>query len=131
MILARASEWNKHRAAIRGVQESILQGEFDDDEPVMVDISSLPLEDLEPVPYDVIEAASVYAGDRLDRCPNRHDAEGPSRGPDGGDGGGGASPPLPDPAKSHLAAISTSTKFRELFLGPWAQLSTVKVMSVG
>ena len=64
LILARASEWNKHRAAIRGVQESILQGEFDDDEPVMVDVASLPEEDLAPVPYDVMEAAGVYAEDR-------------------------------------------------------------------
>ena len=39
LVLARASEWNRHRAAIRGVQEGIVGGEFDDDEPVMVDIS--------------------------------------------------------------------------------------------
>ena len=123
LILARASEWKRHRAAIRGVQESILQGEFDDDEPVMVDVSSLPQEDLEPVPYDVLEAASVYAEDRPGRRPNRHDAAGSSQGPGGGDGGGVPSP-SPDPARSLLAAVSPGAKFRVLFLGPWAQLNT-------
>ena len=42
LILARASEWNRHRAAIRGVQTSIRKGEFDDEEPNMVRISDLP-----------------------------------------------------------------------------------------
>ena len=118
LILARASEWNRHRAAIRGVQESILQGEFDDDEPVMVDIASLPLEALEPVPYDVMEAAGVYADDRPSRRPNRRDADGPAQGPSIGDGDGGAALPLPDPSRSLLAAMGPSSQFKVLFLEP-------------
>ena len=91
----------------------------------MVDISSLPQEDLEPVPYDVLEAAGVYAEDRPGRRPNRLDAEESGQGPGGGDGGGGVPSPSPDPARSLLAAASPGTKFRVLFLGP-----LVKAMSV-
>ena len=59
LVLDRASEWNRHRAAIRGVQQSIVDGEFDDDEPVAVRVSDLPPEKLEPAPFKVLEAAGA------------------------------------------------------------------------
>ena len=33
LILARAGEWARHRAAIRGVEDAMDRGEFDDEEP--------------------------------------------------------------------------------------------------
>ncbi len=59
LILARSSEWQRHRAAIRGVDEGIDKGEFDDDEPEAVEIHELDAEVLAPVPYEELKAAGV------------------------------------------------------------------------
>ena len=48
LILARASDWERQRLVIRGVQESIEKGEMDADEPELVSIDGLPPEKLEP-----------------------------------------------------------------------------------
>ena len=66
LILARANEWDLHRAVIRGVQAGILSAEFDDDEPVLVLIADLPQEALEPVPFAVLQAAGVGTGKKVD-----------------------------------------------------------------
>ncbi len=50
LTLARSSEWQRYRAAIRDVGDGIEAGEFDDDDPVAVEISELPEEVLAPVP---------------------------------------------------------------------------------
>ena len=59
MILARTSEWEKFRNTIKGVDDGIEAGEFDDDDPVTVEISSVPEEALLPVPYSELKAAGV------------------------------------------------------------------------
>ena len=79
LILARASEWNRHRAAIRGVQASIEKGEFDEDEPGMVRISDLPEEDLAPIPFEELEAAGVFPDERVERRKRAEDKGAPSR----------------------------------------------------
>ena len=38
LILAKSSEWTRHRAQIRGVDLGIEAGEFDDDDPIAVEI---------------------------------------------------------------------------------------------
>ena len=50
LLVARSSEWKNQRARIRGVREAIEQGDFDDDEPELREISSVPTEDLRPIP---------------------------------------------------------------------------------
>ena len=59
LILARTSEWEKFRNIIRGVDDGIEAGKFDDDDPVTVEISSVPEEALLPVPYSELKAAGV------------------------------------------------------------------------
>lgn len=49
-MLARAGEWKSRRDIIRGVRLSIEEGDFDDDEPEVVDIASVPPERLKPIP---------------------------------------------------------------------------------
>ena len=44
LILARTSEWEKFRNTIKGVDDGIEAGEFDDDDPLTVEISSVPEE---------------------------------------------------------------------------------------
>ena len=57
LILARAQEWNKHRAAIKGIQDDILRGHLDDDEPKAILIEDVSPEKLAPVPYEILEKA--------------------------------------------------------------------------
>ena len=59
LILARTAEWHKYRAIIKGVDDGIEAGEFDDDEPAAVEIDSVPEEALLPVPYEELLAAGV------------------------------------------------------------------------
>ena len=50
LILARAGEWKDQRDRIRGVCRSIKQGDFDDEEPEVVEIASVPKQQLIPIP---------------------------------------------------------------------------------
>ena len=59
LILVRSSEWHRYRAVIKGVDDGIEAGEFDDDEPEAVEISMIPEEALLPVPYGELKAAGV------------------------------------------------------------------------
>ena len=59
LILARTAEWDKYRAIIKGVDDGIEAGEFDDDEPAAVEIDSVPEEALLPVPYEELLAAGA------------------------------------------------------------------------
>ena len=57
LVLSRAQEWNRHRAAIKGIQDDILRGDFDDDDPKAILIEDVPPEKLAPVPYEILEKA--------------------------------------------------------------------------
>ena len=59
LILARQTEWHKYRAIIKGIDDGIEAGEFDDDDPLAVEIDSVPEEALLPVPYEELLAAGV------------------------------------------------------------------------
>ena len=50
LILARAGELEELRARIRGVRRSIELGDFDNEEPEMVDLSTVPAAHLAPIP---------------------------------------------------------------------------------
>ena len=58
-ILARAADWERQRSVIKRVQEGILRGEFDAEEPELVAIDRLAAEALEPLPTEVLEDAGV------------------------------------------------------------------------
>ena len=63
LILAKANEWSKHKAVIKGIEEAIQAGEFDDEEPVMVVPADLPPERLEPLSYDeLLDAGAIGQG---------------------------------------------------------------------
>ena len=59
LVLARTAEWDKYRAIIKGVDDGIEAGEFDDDEPAAIEIDSVPEEALLPVPYGELLAAGA------------------------------------------------------------------------
>ena len=59
LILARQTEWHNYRAIINGIDDGIEAGEFDDDDPLAVEIDSVPEEALLPVPYEELLAAGV------------------------------------------------------------------------
>jgi len=60
LIMARSQEWKGFRDVIKGVDESIEAGEFDDEDPKMVAIETVPPEKLEPLPYAELEAAGIF-----------------------------------------------------------------------
>ena len=62
LIPAHASDWERHRAAIIGVQEGVRRGELDACEPELVDADLLPPEALSPIPTKVLEEAGVLHG---------------------------------------------------------------------
>ena len=50
LILARAGELQELRARIKGIRQSIEKGDFDDDEPEVVEIAKVPAQHLVPIP---------------------------------------------------------------------------------
>jgi len=141
LILARAKEWNRHRGAIRGVQQSILEGEFDDDEPQAVDIANLPAGAVEPVPFKILEAAGAVPDDGQNKGrPKGKESEQAPRPLPVTAGESGLPHPLPNPGRKEAfdclsqlpysgqaerTFVVTGTAFKVLFLGPWSMASVV------
>ncbi len=52
LILANNSEWEHHRARVRGIEQAILSGENDDEEAEALTVDKVPEDKLEPLPHD-------------------------------------------------------------------------------
>ena len=150
LVLARASEWNKHHVAIRGVQQSIMDGEFEDDEPAVVNTADLPPEALEPVAFEDLEAGGALPeGGKEEHFKQLQNlrkealavkgAEDDSKVVPNGPGGRATLPradmeeemgvPETVAASTPSAPGVMPTRLKVLFLGPWAM--TTIVHSVG